>query len=59
MQRLVQALLDRADDEAANSRRVAKAHFGFRGMDIDVDFAGSHSTNKAATACRSGGRKSR
>ncbi len=37
MQRLVQALLDRADDESADGRRVAKAHFGFRRVDVDVD----------------------
>ena len=39
MQRLVQALLDRADDQAAHGRRVAKAHFGLGGMDVDVDLA--------------------
>ena len=37
MQRLVQMLLDRADDQAANGRGVTKAHFGFRRVDVDVD----------------------
>ncbi len=40
MQRLVQALLDRADDESANGGRVAKAHFGLGRMDVDVDLGG-------------------
>ena len=39
MQRLIQALLDRSDDKAANGACVAKAHFGFRRVDVDVDFA--------------------
>ena len=38
--RFAQALLDRADDESADGWRVAKPHFGFRGVDVDVDFGG-------------------
>jgi hypothetical protein len=37
MQRLVQVLLDRADDESADGLGVADAHLGFRRMDVDVD----------------------
>jgi len=40
MQSLVQALLDRADNEAADGGRVAKAHFGFRRVDVDVNLGG-------------------
>ena len=40
MERLVQPLLERADDEAADSGRVAKAHLGFRRVDVDVDLRG-------------------
>ena len=40
MQRFVQMLLDRADDQAADGRRVAKAHFGLRRVDVDVDLSG-------------------
>ena len=40
MQRLVQALLDRAHDQGADGRRVAKTHFGLGRMDIDVDLGG-------------------
>ena len=41
MQSLVQALLDRADNQAPDSGRVAKAHFGLRRVDVDVDLVGS------------------
>ena len=37
MEGLVQVLLDRADDKAADGGRVAKAHLRFGGMDVDVD----------------------
>ena len=40
MQRLIQALLDRLNDEAANGLGLAKAHLGLGRMDVDVDFAG-------------------
>ena len=39
MQRLVQALLDRPDDEAPDDGGVAKAHLGLGRMDVDVDLA--------------------
>jgi hypothetical protein len=39
VQRFVQALFDRADDQAADGGRVAKAHFGLGRMDVDVDLA--------------------
>ena len=39
MQGLVQALLDRAHDQAPDQARVAKAHLGLGRMDVDVDLA--------------------
>ena len=39
MQRLAQALLDRADDEAAHEARIAKAHLGLGRVHVDVDLA--------------------
>ena len=39
MQGLAEALLDRADHEPAHETRIAKAHFGFRRVDVDVDLA--------------------
>jgi hypothetical protein len=32
-------MIDRADDESADGAGVAKAHFRFRGVDVDVDLA--------------------
>ena len=34
---LGQSLLDGADDQPAHHARIAEAHFGLAGMDIDVD----------------------
>ena len=39
MQSLAEALLDRADHEAAHQAQIAKAHLGFRRVDVDVDLA--------------------
>ena len=38
-ERRLQRLADGADDEAAHQAAVAKAHFGFRRMHVDVDLA--------------------
>ena len=59
MQRLVQMLLDRADDQARTAAASRKRTSAFAGWTLTSTSLGSHSTNKAATACRSGGRKSR
>ena len=33
----IERVFQRADDQAAHEARIAKAYFGFHGMDVDVD----------------------
>ena len=44
---------------AADGRRVAKAHFGFRGVDVDVDLARIAFDEQSRDRMPVGGRKSR
>ena len=58
MQRLRETLLQRADDEAPHEARVAEAHLGLGGMDVDVDLAADRTRRRGpATACRSARQK--